>query len=201
MSRENAGNNHHNDDETIPSRPEMSLNGADMAPTAIPVVLERFFQGDIDIDAEYVQRFPTMPMLSVLRLRDINARYAVATLSKQDGAASLIVDIDRVTGALQFTFIYGSMLAQRFQLAGLTGLDRRRWLEAMRADLDKPAFLWSEARWQQDYVLACPHEYCVNVYAFSPLGAIAAARVAPAAMSQLLDWLDQAWRTRPQTLW
>ena len=202
MTSESATNNHHhNEDDTVPARPEISPVVADTILNEAPLLLARFFQGVLDIDAEYARRFPAMPMLSVVRLHEIDLQHAAATISKQDGAASLIVDVDRTTLAVQFTFVYGSMLAQCFRLDELSALDRRRWLEAMRHDLKKPAFLWDADRWQKDYVLASVHEYYVNMYAFSPVGAAAAVRITPAAMGKLLDWLDQNWRTHSQTLW
>lgn len=187
------------EDATVPARPEMPP--AQSQADDMPMLLRLFYDGDINIDAEYMRRFPAMPMLSVVRLRDLDRRHTVASLSKQDGAASLLVDMDRLTGAARLTFTYGSMLGQRFDLNGLSSLDRQHWLETLRGDLGEPAFLWNADRWLRDYVVGCQHEYSFNLYAFSPLGAVAAVRITPVAMGTLLDWLDENWRTRPQTLW
>jgi hypothetical protein len=145
----------------------------------VPLTLQPFFKDQIDLNSELVRRFPNMPLMSVFRKRELynNGERQVATLTAQDGAASLIVDISRATFEIQFSFMYGSMLALRFHLDELSDLDRRTWLDNMQTRFDETVFLWGQSRWEKDYIICVPHSYYISILAFSPNHFEAAVRI------------------------
>lgn len=161
----------------------------------VPLTLQPFFREQIDLNEELVSRFPNMPLMSVIRFRDLygNGERGVATLSSQDGSASLIVDISKKNAEMQFAFTYGSMLSMRFQMNELSELDRQAWLQNMETRVNEIVFLWGQSRWAKDYVICVPHPYYVSLLAFSPNNFEAAVRIAPATVSSLLAWLQRFW--------
>jgi hypothetical protein len=56
------------------------------------------------------------------------------------------------------------------------------------------AFLWSQARWDHNYVICNVRQYYTNFYAFSPRGFEAAARLTAPVTKKMLDWLAGAWK-------
>lgn len=189
---------------TLPSRPSTparrsfdSLTGVDHTTASTPWILHQFFQGEIDLDGELSKRFPVMPLMSVIHFRSTAPRHAVASLSTQDGAASVLVDVDTATRSIEFTFITNSMLALRFALSELSDMDRSRWMEAVRRDQEGLAFLWGKARWESNYLICAVHRYYVNFYAFSPHNFAAAARLTPDMAEKLLIWLESFWQAPP----
>lgn len=163
--------------------------------SSAPAVLQRFFAGEIDLDAELGRRFSNAPLMAqiVLRPRDPEtASRGTAELLTQDRGASLIVDINRISGVLELSFTLGSMLALRFTLSNLPEVDRRHWLELMRRE-QGIAFLWSRARWERDYMIFSVRKYNIHAYAFSPNGIEAAVRMTPEVLRTLLDWLERFW--------
>lgn len=176
------------------------LNGGAVPSDATaPWILQQFLAGEIDLDAELAQRFRTMPLMPSIRFRTVGGAGGlyVATLTTQDDAAHLIVEAEAATGAVQFTFVYGSMLSLRFRLDRLTPGDRAQWLEWMRREQGGLAFLWSQQRWEQHYVICNVTRYYTSLYAFSPRGFEAAARLTPVVMTRLLDWLEALWQIEP----
>ena len=159
----------------------------------VPLTLQPFFKEQIDLNKELVMRFPNMPLMSVIRFRDLygNGERVVATLSSQDGSASLLIDADRTE--IQVTFMMGSMLALRFRLDELSDLDRRTWLQNMETRVDDIVFLWGQSRWDKDYIICVPHPYYISLLAFSPNNFEAAVRISPAASEKLFGWLHKFW--------
>lgn len=184
-------------DETLPARrePDMSASQTDVKPA--PWILQRHFDGDIDLDQELNTRFYAMPVLSAIKLRRLDAVYATAMLSTQDGAASLRVDVNLREEMIEFVFTLRSMLGLKFTLRQIGEGQRLRWLQIIRHQEASPAFFWGPTRWNSDYLIAVAHQYYVNLYAFSANNFEAAARITPDVMGQLLDWLEALWQPRP----
>jgi hypothetical protein len=193
-------------DQTMAARPQKPLRqGIEKAIahlsgepiTNAPWILQLFFNGEIDLDAELSKRFPNMPVMSTFHAHTVGTRHATATHATQDGAATVLVDVDAVTRNIQFVFAFRSMLALHFPLIDLGDMDRSRWLELMRRDQGGLAFLWGKARWENTYVICASHRYFTNIYAFSPNRFEAAARLTPDVSRSLVDWLDTYWKTTP----
>jgi hypothetical protein len=159
----------------------------------VPLTLQPFFKENTDLNRELVRRFPNMPLMAVIRFRDLytDGTRGVATLASQDGAASLIVDVSR--DEVQFSFLYGSMLSLRFQLNELSDLDRKTWLDNIETRYEDIIFLWGQSRWEKDYVICVPHQYYISLLAFSPNNFEAAVRLTPAASESLFAWLRGFW--------
>jgi len=160
-----------------------------------PVLLQQFFNDQIDLSAELATRFPSLPLMSVIRFRKLEGKTqrGVATLSTADGVASAVIDADATTGSIQLSFSYGSMMSLRFRMEELSSMDRSRWLELMRREGGGVAFLWGQARWEQDYVICVTRRHFASIYAFSHHGFEAAVRLTPDVSKQLLDWLEKFW--------
>ncbi|MEO8610665.1 MAG: hypothetical protein ABI690_22400 [Chloroflexota bacterium] len=162
-----------------------------------PVLLQQFFNDQIDLSAELVTRFPSLPLMSVIRFRKLQGKSqrGVATLSTPDGVAAAVIDADATSGSIQLSFSYGSMMSLRFRMDELSSMDRSRWLELMRRDQGGVAFLWGQARWEQDYVICVTRRHFASIYAFSHHGFEAAVRLTPDVTKQLLDWLEKFWHS------
>jgi hypothetical protein len=107
--------------------------------------------------------------------------------------AAAVIDADASSGSIQLSFSYGSMMSMRFRMDELSSMDRSRWLELMRREGGGVAFLWGQARWEQDYVICVTRRHFASVYAFSYHGFEAAARLTPEVTKKLLDWLEKFW--------
>lgn len=163
-----------------------------------PWLLQQFMSGQFDeisVDAELNQRFPSMPVMSTFnaRLVDDAGNHGVATLATQDAAALLLVDVDRASRLVQFSFTFRSMLTLRYQFAGLSDKDRARWLESMGDTENRLAFLWGQRRWESNYLMCVTHKYHTNLYAFSPQHFESAARLTLDVAQKLVDWLGDFW--------
>jgi hypothetical protein len=175
----------------------------------IPWLVQNYQDADIDLDEELTLRFPTMPLMSIIRTRDLGKKHprAVATMTTQDGSASLLVEVDVVTNEIQLSFGLGSMLSLRFAPEGLSNKDRSEWLKHLKLEDKKPGFLWSQVRWETDYLVSIAHKYYTNIYAFSPLHVEAAVRLTPDVKQKLMKWLDDLWavdktmQSKPSTSW
>lgn len=160
-----------------------------------PLVLQRFFTGEIDLDTELSRRFNGAPLMSYIALRPKTpgaSPRGTAEIMSQDNNAALLADINRFTGVLELSFTLGSMLSLRFTLSNLPEVDRRRWLDLMRRE-QGIAFLWSRARWERDYMIFIVRKYNIRAYAFSPHGFEAAVRMTPEVLATTLDWLEAYW--------
>lgn len=169
--------------------------GRGTPPVVVPWALQHYFDGEIDLVRELAARYPQVPVLSLLNLRQVgtSVQRHLATLSTQDGAASLVIEVDLLSQATQFTFILSSMLALRFSLGSLTLADRAQWIEGMRGGLNEPVFLWGERRWGTDYLIGAVQKNFTTLFAFSPEQAEAAVRMTPDVTRRLLDWLETRW--------
>jgi hypothetical protein len=164
-----------------------------------PLTLQQFFSGEIDLDSDLARRFLNAPLLSSARLLsesdEASRRQETALFTSNDDAAILAVDAHAQHGqeaALEFTFTLYSALALRFRLSPLVATDRSRWLDLMRR-ANGIAFLWTRDRWEQPYLIFVVREYFARVYAFSPHGFEAAARLTPDMVTTLIDWLEGSW--------
>jgi len=164
-------------------------------PQVNPCALQHYFDGEIDLIKELASRFPQIPVMSLIHIRQVGTqtRRGVATLATQDGAASVIVEIDAPSQALQFTFALSSMLALRFTLGKLSVLDREQWIETMRRESGEPAFLWNKERWGSSYIVGAAQKNFTHLFAFSPQSIEAAARLTPEVTRRLVDWLEFYW--------
>lgn len=160
-----------------------------------PWTLQQFFNGEIDLDVELSRRFPSMPMMSIIKTRSLgtNTGRKVAELSSQDGAATMVIDADTVSKVIQLSFTVGSMLTLKFAMNELSNMDRDRWLELMRRDAGGLAFLWGTKRWASDYLICISRKHFTNLYAFSPNNFEAGVRLTPTVTKDILDWLEKIW--------
>ena len=117
----------------------------------------------------------------------------VAAIATQDGAASLIAEVDVPSRAVQFTFVLSSMLALRFCPGKLTRRRPRAVARPLRRESGEIAFLWDQSRWGNDYLIGAAHKNFTNLFAFSPHHVEAAARLTPEVTRKLLDWLSRYW--------
>ncbi|MBC8100578.1 MAG: hypothetical protein H7Y11_14140, partial [Armatimonadetes bacterium] len=164
-----------------------------------PWTLQQFFNGDIDLEQELAQRFQNMPVMSIVHFRSMGtkSKRGVATLTAQDGAAQVIIDVDAATKMVQVAFTFGSMLTLRFKLDQLGDVDRARWLELMQRKEGGMSFLWGPSRWEHDYMICVVRRYSTNLYAFSPNNFEAAIRMTPDVMRSVLKWLAEYWKPAP----
>lgn len=164
-------------------------------PVVVPWALQHYFDSEIDLVKELASRYPQVPMMSLIHTRQVGTRTrrGVATLATQDGAGSVIVEIDTPSQALQFTFVQNSMLGLRFTLPALSEMDRTQWLEPMRSEASELAFLWDQTRWNSDYLISAAHKNFTHLFAFSPQQVEAAVRLTPEVTRKLLDWLEFYW--------
>ncbi len=185
------------DDFAVPARERRSEPAEPSAalPPVVPWMLEHYFDGEIDLIKELTAQFPQIPVMSLFSTRESGTRVrrAVATISTQDGAASIVVEVDLASSGVQFTFSLSSMLALRFIPGRLTDMDRAQWLEPMRRESGEVAFLWDHTRWQNDYLIGAAHRNFTNLFAFSPHHIEAAVRLTPEVGRKLLDWLESYW--------
>ena len=184
----------------VPQREPDRTPGATL-PDVNPWALQHYFAGEIDLIRELATRFPQVPVMSLFHTRQVGTqtRRGVATLSTQDGAAHVIVELDTPSQALQFTFGISSVLALRFAVGRLTAAERGQWLEAMRRESGEPAFLWGQNRWGSDYLISAAQRNYSILFAFSPLHVEAAARLTPEVTRRLLDWLEFYWNDSSTT--
>jgi len=189
------------DNPTIPSRRGLGRGGEgqnaprDLLQKAPPLILQQYFNGEINLERELASRYPAMPLMSLSNFRTtgMKPRRGVALLSTQDGAASLRVEVNGETRAISIIYAISSMLGVGFSPLRLSELDRGQWLDAMRAQ-EAISFLWGQARWEQDYLIVTPGRHFYSFYAFSNRGNEAAARATAEITGKLLDWLDKVWR-------
>lgn len=159
----------------------------------VPPLLRDYMDGTADLVRELEARYHGPPLLSLFRVVDARPGIRTAVMAAQDGAATLTVELDHRTGALDWTYRLSSMLGLRFTLRDLSDYDAEHWLVLMREAEGEPALLWSGRRWQADYVIGSAHRYYTNLFAFSPAHTEAAVRLTPEAARKLFDWLHEGW--------
>jgi hypothetical protein len=160
-----------------------------------PVLLQQFFNSEIDLDRELAARFGAIPLMSQSSFQTTRGRvhHGTAVLASQDGAAGLRIEVDGASRALSFTYTLGSMIGVGFAPPRIGDADRAAFLDTVRAG-EELVFLWGPPRWEKDYLIFSPHKYALFVYAFSPRQTEAAARLTNDVSTRLLDWLDTTWR-------
>lgn len=193
------------DDRTMPTRGggRRRSEPPDMIPPddkPLPWLLELYYRAETDLNRELVARFPHMPVLSLMHTRVLGDKLKLhsATLSAQDGAASVILEVDEASKAASFTYVLNSMLAFRFTLGNLTDKDRAQWLQEMRAERGEIAFLWDQNRWEHDYLIGVSFKNYTNLFAFSPSHVEAGARLTSEVSRKLLTWLQALWKADPE---
>lgn len=171
--------------------------------TPAPVWLERYIDGDFDLDKELTQRFPNIPLLSLSYNRmitsDERSRFGVFTLTSQDGASSLIAEADSASRTVRWSYTYFSMLSLQFQPSRLSDTDRKEWLHTVRRGAGEVAFLWGQSRWQDDFCVTVARRNHTNFFAFSQHSS-AAVRLTAEATHKLLDWLEPIWQVKATPL-
>lgn len=188
--------------EHSPRAPRVE-SARDTSAREAPLPIQLYLQEQIDLDRELLTRFPSMMVMSQMHARQTlqPKRYATAAIATQDGAASLLLDVDIHSAALQLTFVINSMMGFKFSLDKLSQMDRAHWLQTMRRaqterDFNDVVFLWSAARWNSDYVVFAPRRHHTNLYAFSTHHVDCAARLTTDVTSKLLAWLEPHWTAR-----
>jgi hypothetical protein len=158
-------------------------------------MLAQYFNGEIDLAQELAGRFPQMPLMSLIYFRVQGAKnpIQIATISTQDGAASLRVEIDAAAKITAFTFSLNSMLCARFMPSGLSQLDRAHWLEPLKRESGEIAFLWGAQRFRSDYLIAVSQKIYTNIFAFSPDHTEAAARLTSEVCRKFTAWIEPHW--------
>ncbi len=162
-----------------------------------PITLQQFFAGEIDLDTELASRFVNAPLLAHARFtgQPNERRPACGIFSSQDDSNVMTIDAYadyEDHAAVEITFTLFSSLAMRFRLPALSTVDRRRWLELMRRE-SGIAFLWTRSRWEQSYLIFVVREHFARLYAFSPQGIEAAARLTPDMVASMVNWMEGVW--------
>lgn len=183
-------------DDSEPSAGAPATHGDPAPGTAMPWVLQQFFDGQIDLEEELGWRFHNMPVMATIKFRRMGEHETrrVAALAAQDGSAQLMIYADWQTRAISLAYTLGGMLTLRFHLDHLSDMDRAHWLGLVRREASGAAFLWGAARWERDYLICDARRYFTNLYAFSPRQIEAAARLTPDVAAQLFDWLADCWQ-------
>lgn len=171
-----------------------------IAPTAAPSwTLQKFFDGEINLDVELSNRFKTVPVMTSIKFRvqGDKKEHGIATISAADDSSWVVLDVDKVSHVVHMAFTLGGMLSLRFTVDGLNDIDRQRWLSLMRREEGGLAFLWGPQRWEHDYAICVKRRYFTNIFAFSPDKFEAAIRLTPDASHQLVNWLEKFWQVAP----
>ncbi len=166
--------------------------------TSTPWLIQQFMDGAIDLESELFERYPNVPLLSVAKFRALadNNSHQIGYLAAQDDSATLHIDLDPTRNLAHFTFTAGGMLSQRYILDNPDAIDRPRWLDLMDRRQAGLTFLWSETRWQSDYLIWVVRRYSTHIFAFSPSGISAAVRITPESSRAVLDWLGKQWNPK-----
>jgi len=163
--------------------------------TTAPFLLQQFFTGKIDLDAELVRRYPGAPLLSSTSFNPAPgtpARHGLAQFETQDNAAVMTLEIHESSGLLDLTFVVSGMVGIRFALGPLPAANRRRFLELVRRD-NGIAFLWTRDRWEKDYLIFVVRDHFLRLYAFGAGRYDAACRLTPEGLDKLIAWLHGFW--------
>lgn len=166
-------------------------------PVATPWLLQRFLDAEIDLPTELFERFGFPPMFSVIKTRPLAEKltHQVTTLSTQDDSGQIIIDIDPAANFASFTFAHGGLLSQCYTLNDPASIDRDRWLNLMERREAPFTFLWNATRWQHDYLIWVNTRPATFIYAFTPSGQSATARLTPEVSAKLFAWMRRVWRT------
>lgn len=204
MASNMHGDSTGHEDATIPSsnrttaqiKPTESRAETVRLPGDAPWLLRQYYDEQVDLAAELVRRYPNHPLMTVIRLRklDESTGRGMVTLATADGVATVSIESDPSSGFTELSFTYASMMSLRFSLNELSGMDRLHWLAEMRREVDGVAFLWGQARWEQDYLISTSRQGFTSLFAFGRSGIEAAVRMTPEIKDKLLSILDIAWK-------
>jgi hypothetical protein len=164
-----------------------------------PYLIQGFFSGKLDLDAELSRRFPAPPLLSNMTFAPKPGTYrkhGFAQFTSQDTAAAMTMEIHNTIGTLECSFLHYSMVGVRFTLGAISEASRQRFLEL----IERPtgiAFLWTRERWERDYLVFVIRDRFARIYAFGPARLEGACRLTPDALSQLRLWLSGFWNVSP----
>ncbi len=194
------------DDRTIPAsvrRAAVVVAGGDPAgpgptpSTRPPWLLQQHYSGQIDLGRELNQRFSSVPLLSVIRRRGSpgESAHMKVILASQDGLAAVTWEASAGQPGVQVAFTFASMLSLRFSLDDVTAAGGMRWLQLVRGAQKGTVFLWGASRWEYDYLICAIERQFINLFAFSPRGYEAAARLTPNVRAELFGWLEAVWRS------
>lgn len=164
-----------------------------------PYLLQGFFTGRLDLDVELTRRYPSPPLLSNATFAPKpgqQRRHGFAQFASQDTASTMTIEIHTTTGALEISFLMYSMIGVHFTLGAIAEPQRRRFLDLMSKN-DAIVFLWTTARWEQDYVIFVIRSSYARMYAFGPGRVEAACRLTPDNILQLRTWLGGFWQGNP----
>ncbi len=163
--------------------------------SSAPFVLQQFFTGKIDLDVELAWRFQSSPLLASTTFTPDpgkHARHGLAHFASQDNAAAMLIEWHSNFGVLEMSFLLQNMIAVRFTLGMIQEQYRRQFLELMRRPTGI-AFLWTQERWESDYLIFILREHFARVYAFGAGRFEAACRLTPNGLDQLITWLAGLW--------
>lgn len=163
--------------------------------TPTPWLLQQFLDGYVDLEAELLERYPNLPLMSVIKTRPLvqGHTHQVATLYSPDDSASVTFDIDPAANLAELSFALNGMVAVHFVLDQPDTIDHPRWLDLMERRQAGLTFLWGASRWEGDFLVWIMRRYQTNLYAFAPTGLTACARMTPDVTRDLLAWLRQLW--------
>jgi hypothetical protein len=192
------------DDLTITSRPSLPDLPADdpSRPATIsrstfnaPWLLQQHFAGKVDLTAELTNRYPTLPLMTLIKQKPAKAVHqpGLSTLAAADGTATVLIEAMPDSHQFQLAYTLGSMLTFRFRMNDLTPVDCAHWLQLLHREQDGVAFLWGQARWEKDYLICTIRRQFAYLYAFSPLGFEAGVRLTHEVKGELHDWLASIW--------
>ncbi|MEP7289210.1 MAG: hypothetical protein ABI947_25955 [Chloroflexota bacterium] len=163
--------------------------------SSAPFLLQQFFTGKIDLDAELARRYPSPPLLSSSSFTPEigkQARHGFALFSSQDNAAAMSVEVHGASGALNIGFLLQSMISIRFSIGATADSQRKKTLELLRRQ-NGTAFLWTRERWESDFLIFVVRDHFARIYAFGPERFDGACRLTPDCFDQLLTWLETFW--------
>lgn len=164
--------------------------------TGAPALLSSFLAGRVDLDSALLARFPGAPLLTSPHfdppIGRQGGKYGTANYATQDGGAALQIELLGTQGGTQVSFMQGGMFAVRFRLDEITLNKRKRFLNILRRN-NVIAFLWTEKRWEADYLIFVVRDGFARIYAFGSDRYEAACRLTPDGLSQLVEWMTGFW--------
>lgn len=163
--------------------------------SSAPFLLQQFFTGKIDLDVELARRYPSAPLLASATFKPApgkSSRHGFAQFASQDNAAAMMIELHSNREMLDVSFLLQNMIAVHFTLGAITEAHRRRFLELMRRP-NGIAFLWTQERWENDYLIFVLRDHFARMYAFGPGRFDAACRLTPDGVNQLVTWLAGLW--------
>ncbi len=192
------------DEMTVPSRPGMAALPAEDSPhtiasrasgTGAPWLIEQHQYGRINIYEELTIRYPSLPLLTIIKTRESRSpsQPTLMVMSAPDGMAGLVAEVKPNTRQLQLAFTYGSVMTMRFVFDELNANVCIDWLDMLRRPQDGTAFLFTEARWEKDYLITVVRKKFACIYGFSRNGFEAAMRMTDEVKNHFHDALRRAW--------